>query len=545
MRDWLSHRAAATPAAPALIAAGSGTEWTYAELDGAVDELAARLASFGVGAGDHLVTVLEPRVEYVTLIHAAMRLGVRLVPLSHRLTERELSSQIDQADATALVCGAETAQSVTAATPADVPLASLDETSHGRVTQVREVEPVPIEPVEWDRPDPVLLLFTSGTTGTPKGVDIRLSNVLSSTVVTGFRLGVSPEDRWLATLPFHHAGGIMPVYRTALYGTTLIVRAGFDPGGAADDLREYEATGVSLVPTMLHRMLDRRGTLADSLRVVLLGGAPAPDSLIERCRDFSVPVYPTYGMTETCSAITIATADEAATREGTVGRPLLWTDLSVRNEEGEELPPGEIGEFVVSGPTVARGYYDDPAATAAAFSNERLRTGDIGYQDPDGYVYVLNRKDDRINTGGELVDPGEVEGVLQDHEDVTAAIVVGLPDEDLGQRVGAAIVPAEPDLDGADLEAFARERLAGFKLPRTVRFLDELPRTDSGTVDRAAVIETLADTTGSPGDVAGSVWRRPDENGASGTTSESEEPDEPDQSESEDGEGTAGIDRID
>jgi O-succinylbenzoic acid--CoA ligase len=251
---------------------------------------------------------------------------------------------------------------------------------------------------------------------------------------------------------------------------------------------------------MLRRMLDSRGTLASSLQTVLLGGAPAPRDLVERCRDYSIPVYPTYGMTETASQVATAPPDEAFDHVGTVGRPLFWTDVTVVGEDGERLPPGETGEFVVGGPTVSPGYYGAPEATTEAFGEFGLHTGDVGYVDRGGRLYVLNRVDDRIITGGENVDPGEVADVLRSHPDVRDVAVVGVPDAEWGERVSALVVPETDELDRTDLEAYARERLAGFKIPRAVGFADELPRTVSGTVEREAVRERLAAWSGTDED---------------------------------------------
>ncbi|WP_435125238.1 o-succinylbenzoate--CoA ligase [Halobaculum sp. D14] len=553
MRDWLSHRAATTPDAEALVTAWSGTRWTYADLDAAADEMAGRFAGLGVEAGDHVGVVMSNRPEYVTLVHAAMRLGVRLVPLGDRLTAAELAPKLDAADVTTVLCDADTERAAVEATASgidadeargddaardadpngnaeaderdengadessvdesdggggqeeagsgdaprpSIPVVSVDEPQWEQVAHLRTTEPAAFESATWSLSDPLLMLSTSGTTGDPKLVVLRLQNVLASAVASAFRLGVQPGDRYLATLSLHHTGGIMPLYRAALYGTSVVLRREFDPGGAADDLREYDVTGVSLVPTMLQRMLDARGTLSDSLRVVLLGGAPAPDDLVERCRDYSVPVHPTYGMTETASQIATARPQEAFDRVGTVGRPLFWMDLSVVDDDGDPVPDGESGELVVSGPAVASSYYGDRGGDA--FVGGALRTGDVGYRDDDGYVYVLNRRDDRIITGGENVDPGEVAAVIREHAGVRDAAVAGVPDEEWGERVAALVVRDDPDLSAADLESFCRDRLAGFKLPRTVRFTDELPRTVSGTVDRTALRDRLSDDDAEP-----------------------------------------------
>ncbi|WP_313694927.1 o-succinylbenzoate--CoA ligase [Halorarum halobium] len=509
MRDWLAHRVAASPDAEALVSAATGRTWSFEQLDAAADEMVGRLAGLGAEPGDHLAVVMEPRTEYVTLVHAAMRLGLRLVPVGHRLTAAELRPRLDTAAATMVVCSADTEPAVVGATDGEdeaegstagsdraVPVVSLDESETDGVVRLRDATSEPAPGAAWSMDDPLLMLFTSGTTGEPKLVVLTAGNVFASAVASAFRLGVSPDDRYMAALSFHHTGGLMPLYRAVLSGTSVVLRTEFDAGGVADDVREYDVTGISLVPTMLRRMLDARGTLADSLRCVLLGGAPASADLVGRCRHYSVPVHPTYGMTETASGITVARPAETTDRPETVGRPLFRTDLTVVDGDGEELPPGEVGEFVVDGPTVSPGYYGDPDATASSFEDGALHTGDAGYRDEDGYCYVLNRLDDRIITGGENVDPGEVVAALREHPAVQDAAVVGLPDEEWGERVAAAVVSADPDLDADTVRAFCRKRLADFKRPRTVALVPELRRTDTGTVDRSAVADLLADAVG-------------------------------------------------
>jgi O-succinylbenzoic acid--CoA ligase len=473
-----------------LVAAGTGEEWSYAELDAVVGELAGRLAGLGVRAGDHVGMLVGTRPVGVRLVHAVMRLGAVLVPLDRRLTAGELGDRVRVADLTVLVCDAETEERADEAAGA-VPVVSVDEPESDAVERLDDWSPKAVAPATWERDTTLALVFTSGTTGAPKAVQVTMGNVLSSAVASAFRLGVVPEDRWLAALPLCHMGGLAPLYRCTLYGTTVVLREEFEPGETADDIGTHDVTGVSLVPTMLERMLDSRGTLSGSLRFVLLGGAPASEELVRRCRDYSVPVHPTYGMTETASQIATALPEESFDHPGTVGRPLLWTELTVVDEEGSPLDPGERGEFVVSGPTVTPGYYANEEATAAAFGSHGLHTGDVGYVDEAGRVYVLNRLDDRIVTGGENVDPGEVAEALRAHPAVETAAVVGLPDETWGERVGTLVIPVAADLTTEGLEAHARSRLADYKIPRTIAFGDELPRTVSGTVDRETIRERL------------------------------------------------------
>ena len=487
MRDWLSHRAAATPDDLAVIDADTDTRWSYSGLDAAVDETAGRLANLGVDAGDQVGTLLPRTFLGVCLLHAAQRLGLTLVPLNHRLTAEELGAQIDQLDLTLVVCDIDTEPAAVEAVE-EVPIASVDEPQWTAVRSFKDVEPAAIEPVKWEREEPQLIVFTSGSTGRPKPVVVTMGNLLSSAIASAFRLGVDPADRWLLTLSLYHVGGIAPIFRSTLYGTAVVLRAGFDPGQAADDLDRYDVTVVSLVPTMLKGMLDRRGTLSDSLRVVLLGGAPADDALIQRCENYSVPVHPTYGMTETASQVATARPADAFDRPGTVGRPLLWTEVTVLGDDGEPVAAGETGELVVSGPTVTPGYYGD---NEDAFCPYGLRTGDVGYQTEDGSLFVINRIDDRITTGGETIDPGAVVTVLKAHEAVEAAAVVGVPDAQWGERVTALVV-GDDGLTAAAVDSHCRDQLADFKCPKTIVFADEIPRTASGSIDRPAVREAVA-----------------------------------------------------
>ena len=487
MRDWLSHRAAATPDDLAVIDADTDTRWSYSGLDAAVDETAGRLANLGVDAGDQIGTLLPRTFLGVCLLHAAQRLGVTLVPLNHRLTAEELGAQIDQLELTLVVCDIDTEPTAVEAVE-KVPIASIDEPQWAAVKSFKSVAPAAIDPVEWQREEPQLIVFTSGSTGAPKPVVLTMGNLLASAIASAFRLGVDPADRWLLTLSLYHVGGIAPIFRSTLYGTAIVVRSDFDPGQAADDLDRYDVTVVSLVPTMLKSMLDRRGTLSDSLRVVLLGGAPADDALIQRCENYSVPVHPTYGMTETASQVATARPTDAFNRPGTVGRPLLWIDVTVLGDDDEPVAPGESGELVVSGPTVTPGYDGE---SSEAFCPYGLRTGDVGYQTEDGSLFVVNRIDDRITSGGETIDPGAIVAVLTDHEAIEAAAVVGVPDEQWGERVTALVVSTDDDLSVEAVDGHCREHLAGFKCPKTIVFVDELPRTASGSVDRPAAREAV------------------------------------------------------
>ncbi|MFC6836043.1 class I adenylate-forming enzyme family protein [Halomarina ordinaria] len=484
VRDWLGHRSRVTPDAAALVDTASGASLTFADLDAEVEALAGRLAAEGVCVDDHVGMLLDASPTAVTVVHAAMRVGGVLVPLSTRLTTAELEPRIERADLDVLVCEAGTeARALDAA--GDVRVVSVD--ADGEAAAIGATDPQPFDLPEWDADDPLAMLYTSGTTGAPKLVVLTVMNVLSSASASAFRLGTLPDDRWASPLSMSSMGGLAPLYRTTLYGTALVL-CPTDPDDLLEALGDQRPTGVSLVPTLLARLLEE-GDLPDSLRFVLLGGAPAPDDLVRECGERGVPVCPTYGMTETASQVATARPGEAPAHVGTVGRPLLFTEVTVVDDHGDPLPRGHGGELVVAGPTVTAGYYDDPAATAEAFCPHGLLTGDVGRVDAEGRLWVGDRKADRIITGGQNVDPNEVVAALRSLEGVRDAAVVGLPDEEWGERV-AALVETENGLDESSVEAHCRERLAGYKLPRVVGF-GPLPRTESGTVDRAAVRERL------------------------------------------------------
>jgi O-succinylbenzoic acid--CoA ligase len=352
-------------------------------------------------------------------------------------------------------------------------------------------EPPETEPAELGRDDTVLVLFTSGTTGDPKGVRLTLGNLLASATASAFRLGVAPDDRWLDCLPPYHMGGLAPIFRMALYGTTLVLQPSFGAETTARVIDEYDVTGVSLVPTQLTRMLDAGWSPSAALDTVLLGGAPASRELLQRALDRSVPVCPTYGLTETASQVATALPETASDHPASVGQPLVCTDVTIL-DDSEPVDGTETGELVVDGPTVTPGYLDDER-TEQAFCAHGLRTGDVGWRDEAGRLYILGRRDELIQSGGELVAPAEVAEALEAHESVQDAAVVGVDDEEWGERV-AALVVTDGTVAPDALDDYCRERLVGFKRPKEIVLTDAIPRTQSGTVDRGAVRKIIGES---------------------------------------------------
>jgi O-succinylbenzoic acid--CoA ligase len=314
--------------------------------------------------------------------------------------------------------------------------------------------PAPIDPPPGTR----TVIFTSGTTGEPKPVYLTAANHEASAIASAWSLGVDPGDRWLCCLPLWHVGGLNILIRSTIYGTTAVVHDGFDAERVRDEIQSGGVTVVSLVATMLRRLIEAGMSEWPGLRAALVGGGPVPSDLVEWAQRSGFPLLQTYGMTETCSQV------------ATGGRPLLGVDLRTTEE----------GEILVRGPMVAPG---------AAAGDGWLHTGDRGRLDAHGSLHVEGRLDDMIVTGGENVAAAEVEEALLSHPAVTDAAVVGRPDAEWGQAVTAHVVLAVEATD-AELIAHCRERLAPFKLPKSIHRRDELPRNAAGKLLRRALVES-------------------------------------------------------
>jgi O-succinylbenzoic acid--CoA ligase len=410
---WLPRAAARHPDRPAI------NGLTYAELLAEVDTTARRLAGRGVRPFDRVGIALAPGESFCIALHAVLRLGAVAVPVDVRLSARERERVVE--GTTTVIDGP------IIGTPA----------AEARLRERHDLDA------------PAIVVHTSGTSGTPKAVELTFGNWLWSALGSAVALGLDGEERWLCALPLSHVGGLSIVMRSAIYGTTALVHERFDTERVLDALMDDGPTMVSLVPTTLQRLLDAGLRQPPTLRWALLGGAPAPNALQGRAAAAGVRVAPTYGLTEACSQVT------------TLGAPLFCTKVRIAGDD----------EILVSGPTVAPG------------SGASIATGDLGEWGPDGALRILGRKADTIISGGENVAPAEVEAVLEAHPDVVEAAVHGRAHPEWGEAVVATVVAA-PDIEAEDLRAWCFARLAGFKVPKEITFTATLPRTPSGKLVR-------------------------------------------------------------
>lgn len=493
--DWLRQRALISPDKQSLIFGAD--RWTFQQLDQITTQTAHRLGELGIASGDCVALMLRNTPEFVVLVHAISRLGAILVPINTRLSPDEISWQLADVGARLLTFDASYAPSAQQAASSLPDLMTLPMEELFQVPSAT----VPLQE-NFDLSAVQTILYTSGTTGQPKGATLTYGNHWWSTVASALNLGLYESDRWLICLPLFHVGGLSILYKSVIYGIPAILHDSFDPVAVNREIDTGNATIVSAVSIMLQRMLDARAISSSetetvyrpyqsTLRCILLGGGPAPQKLLESCAKYDLPVVQTYGLTEAASQVATLSPQDALRKLGSAGKPLMPTELRIVLDDRTALN-GEEGEIVVRGPTVTPGYVNRPDATARALRDGWLYTGDWGYLDQEGYLFVLDRRDDLIISGGENVYPAEIESVLMSHPAVEDAGVIGMADEQWGQ-IPVAAIKTRPDrpLNEKQLQTYCQKRLAKYKVPVHIWFLDALPRNANGKLSRKILAEQL------------------------------------------------------
>ncbi len=475
MIDPLVAAARERPNGIALVHASR--RWTWQDLLAATLSLAAQIPS---AAGQRVAVLANDSDDAVIAVHAVRLAGATLVPLNRRLAAPELAALVARSRATSLLHDHRHAPVAVSLANGD-PALRLFEIGAGEGGHEALVEVL-------DEGAVGALMYTSGTTGAPKGALLTHGSLLASASAWNAFLEAGADVHWLATLPLSHVAGLGIVLRVTCSVGRLTVQDKFEPDAVRRTLLDDAVTHMSLVPTQLIRLLDSGDVTAPRLRALLLGGAPIPADLVQRAMSAGLPVVPTYGLTEAASGVTALPAGEVANHPRTVGRPLPGTRIRITADDGSGRPPGAVGEVEVAGPTVFQGYDDDPEANSHAMRLGWLRTGDLGMIDDGGRLTIIDRRDDLIISGGENISATEVEAVLLEYPGVRDAAIVGRPDPVWGAVPTAALVTdAGTTADLLDLTAFARQRLAGFKVPASFHTLQEIPRTASGKVLRHKV----------------------------------------------------------
>lgn len=467
---WLNKQAYLAPQQIAIEKI-TGETITFLELKQKAQSFARKLATIGVKASDSIGILSTNQPEMIIIIHALSYLGAVSVLLNHRLTEQELSFQIEDADVSLLLMSDDLEGKYTITHP-NLSIYSFSEMKN------KGEQPIPLKE-ELDLNDPFTMMYTSGTTGKPKGAIHTYRNYWWSAMGSMLNLGLEAKDKWLACLPMFHIGGLSIFIRSVIYGIPVGFMEKFQVEEALQWIHEKNVTIMSVVTLMLKKMIDHLGDqkFPDEFRCMLLGGGSAPIVLLERAKEKNIPVFQSYGLTETSSQMATLSPEDALRKIGSAGKPLFPGQLKIHgpNEEG-------IGEIFVKGPMVIESYYG--LAKDDAFQDGWLATGDLGYLDEEGYLYVVDRRSDLIISGGENIYPAEIEEVFYRIEEIEEVAVVGKKDEKWGEVPVAFVVRKNSSLTEEKVLSYARKHIASYKLPKVIRFVEQLPRNASNKVQR-------------------------------------------------------------
>jgi len=491
-----------------------GKRWTYAQTWERVNRLANALKKIGAEKGDRIGILQVNCNQYVETYYASAMMGAIFVPLNFRAKSDELSYMITNAEAKILFAGSRYLEMVDAMLP-ELPTVkhciSIDRKDEKRLFYEDVIDSASSDEsfIEIGDDDITMLMYTAGTTGRPKGVPLRHSAFVSYVLENVEPASPDIEERNLLTVPLYHVAGIQAMLAAIYGGRTLVMMRQFEVKEWLEAIQKEKATRAMLVPTMLKRVIDdpdfKRYNLS-SLKVITYGAAPMPFEVINKAIKMMpwVKFINAFGQTETASTIT-ALGPEDHRIEGTeeekekklkrltssIGKPLPDVEVKIVDEEGKALPSLEVGEIWAKGPRIMTGYWRDEQKTSQVMTRDGwLRTGDMGWMDEEGYIYLAGRADDMIIRGGENISPEEVENVLHSHPKVEEAAVIGVPDPEWGQEPRAVVVlkkgeKATPE----EMIEFCRSKLSGFKRPRSVVFIDSLPRNPMGKVLRKKLRE--------------------------------------------------------
>ena len=484
--NWLLKRAFLTPDRIALMFYNE--KWTFKQLKEEVESTAKKLHFCGIEKGNRVAVLLNNHPKMVIILHALQLLGCEAVLLNIRLQEQELVFQIKDSEVRHLITENELLLEKKEI-QLHIPNVILS------IEQLEEIAEKDFEYVtEFHINDICTIMYTSGTTGFPKGVLQTYGNHWSSAIGNVLNLGLQENDAWLTAVPLFHISGFSILVRSVLYGMPVILYDKFDEARINEDLISGKATIMSVVTTMLQRLVNNLGDRSyhPSLRCFLLGGGPAPVSLLEICKSKGIPVFQSYGMTETSSQIVTLSPEDSLEKIGSAGKPLFFSQVKIVTEEGL-AEPQEIGEIVVKGPNVTKGYYKREEANEKSFSKDGwFYTGDVGYLDEEGFLFVIDRRSDLIISGGENIYPAEIENVILSHPGILEAAVVGISDEKWGQVPYAFFVEKNGwHVSELELQKLCEEQLAKYKVPKRWIQTSELPKTASNKVMRRRLRELV------------------------------------------------------
>ena len=494
--EWMTKRALLSPARQAYVDSDLGLRLTFAEMNARCNRVANAFLAAGIVPGERVALLVMNCAEFLETFFALAKIGAVAVPLNWRLVPDELEFILADSGSSRLVFGREFLDNA----------AELER--RGSKTDIRHwlqvvggdeaVAPFAEdfgdfrdaapdhEPVIGGADDDMLyIMYTSGTTGLPKGVVHTHHTSIWGCLTVAATIHYREADRFLSPLPMFHVGALTPLAVNVYRGVTSIVMRNFDPLRAWELIESERVTIGIAVPAMLNFMLqvpNRDRFDLSALRWCMSGAAPVPESLIQAYADIGIEIQQVYGLTESCGPACVIDTENALKKIGSTGKAFFHTEVKIVDAEGAECPPGTPGEILVRGDHVMRGYWNQPQATAETIIDGWLHTGDVARMDADGFVYIEDRIKDMIISGGENVYPAEIEKVLEAHPGILEAGVIGQPSKTWGESPCAVVVKRDDALTKVEVMDFCQGRLARFKQPKKVVFVDDLPRNPSGKI---------------------------------------------------------------
>ncbi|SDX46231.1 fatty acid--CoA ligase family protein [Salimicrobium album] len=498
--ERLSLTAREMPGKDAYIFQGERTD--YRTFDAKVTKFASALEDAGFEKGDHVALISGNSPVFMIGLYGALRAGLSVIPINPTYTSKEMKYILKNGDVKGVITldvlvsqldvvddELDVTHYFVADTGADIDLEAFTISPKMKsFTKTVEQGSASFTPPSLDDDDLAVILYTSGTTGKPKGAMLTHKNIYSNAKDVATYLEISEEDRVIATLPMFHVFCLTVALNAPIVnGGTIIVIPQFSPGEVFKAAKEYEATVFAGVPTMYNYLLqtgDGQESTFENMRISVSGGSSLPVSLLEAFeKKFNVRVSEGYGLSE-ASPVTAFNPLDRPRRAGSIGQNITNVENKVVDELGQEVPAGETGELVVKGPNVMRGYYKMPEETAVTIKDGWLFTGDMAREDEEGYFYIVDRKKDLIIVGGYNVYPREVEEVLYQHPEITEAAVVGEPHPEMGEAVIAFVVSDNPSLNEEAVIEYCKQEMAKYKLPKRIEFMEELPKNTTGKILR-------------------------------------------------------------
>lgn len=498
LRELLRQRSAATPEKTFLFSENDDRRYTYAEFEAAVFRAAALLASQGIGKGDVVSLLLPNSVEYLVGYFACWSLGALAGPVNSLLKAEEIAYVMSNSEAKAILVHTDfqpTIESIRSELPSLNAVIPFDDEAEATRNCGGANSPV----IELNRADEAIIIYTSGTTGKPKGCLLTHGNVIANARQISKWLSFTAEDRLLTIMPLFHMNAVSVTTMSALYaGGSTVVSPKFSASRFWQIISDYQITSFGSVATMLSMLLSTYpdgvpvGLKTDQLRFAMCGSAPVPAETMKRFEEtFNCLVIEGYGLSESTCRSTFNPPDQRR-RAGSCGIP-IGNEMRVVDDEDNEVPDGQLGEIVMRGENILKGYYKNETATATAFRNGWFHTGDIGYRDADGFYFIVDRKSDMIIRAGENIYPREIDEVLYQHPAVAAAATIGVPDSLYGEEVAAFIVLKDgASCTAADLIDFCRVHLADFKCPKSIRIVAEIPKGPTGKLLKRELAKEFA-----------------------------------------------------